>query len=154
MSGPLQEERDYGRIRRMSNLVGTPSDEIPAVLATGGCNVKDIFVSMSSRHPEGKDADHLRWHTFDHRPEQYRLASIRASLRLVSTPQCRTARAVSKAQYDAVDHVMTYFFTDSRGFGEFNDLAAALGPVGGSPVCCPSSSAGCIAWRAWRLHHE
>ena len=36
--------------------------------------------------PTGRDAEYLRWHTLDHRPEQHRLAGVRASLRLVSTP--------------------------------------------------------------------
>jgi hypothetical protein len=110
----------------MGALAGTPSDDIPGVLATGRSGVTNMFVSMSARHPEGRDAEYLRWHCFDHRPEQYRLASIRGSLRLVSTPECRGARAACDARYDAVDHVMTYFFTDLAALEPFNDLAVAL----------------------------
>ena len=120
-----------------SFLEGTPSDEVPEVLATGRCDVTNIFVSMSARHPEGGDADYLRWHCFDHRPEQYRLASLRGSLRLVSTPACRAARAVSHARFEAVDHVMTYLFADLAGLKPFNDLAVALGGAGRIPYLLP-----------------
>ena len=82
---------------------------------------------MARRHPEGHDAEYLRWHTLDHRPEQHRLHSVRASLRLVSTPACRAARAAGDEHFDAVDHVMTYFFTDQSGLASFNELSEALG---------------------------
>jgi len=107
-------------------LPGTPSDEMPDVLATGGGDVTTLFVSMATRHPDGADADYLRWHTLDHRPEQHRLSEVRASLRLVSTPACRTARAAGHDRFDAIDHVMTYFFTDPSGMTGFLDLAKAL----------------------------
>ena len=121
----------------MTALVGTPSDDVPEILATGQCPVANIFVSMSARHPEGRDADYLRWHCFDHRPEQYRLASLRGSIRLVSTPECRAARAISDARFDAVDHVMTYLFSEINGLKPFNDLAGALGGAGRIPYLLP-----------------
>ena len=108
-------------------LPGTPSDQLPAVLASGASDVAYLFVSMSARDPNGRDADYLEWHSLDHRPEQYRVAGIRHSLRLVSTPDCRAARACSSGPYDAVDHVMTYFFTADAAFEQFNALSAALG---------------------------
>src|SRR5690242_5183409 len=82
---------------------------------------------MARRHPEGRDAEYLHWHTLDHRTEQHRLAGVRASLRLVSTPECRAARAFSAGDFDAIDHVMTYFFTDQSGLTPFLRLSAALG---------------------------
>jgi hypothetical protein len=82
---------------------------------------------MATRHPDGTDAEYLRWHTLDHRPEQHRLSAVRASLRLVSTPQCRAARASDDERFDAIDHVMTYFFTDRSGLKGFNELSTALG---------------------------
>jgi hypothetical protein len=109
---------------------GTPSDEVAAVLAEGRGDVGTLFVSMATRHPDGADADYLRWHTLDHRPEQHRLSAVRASLRLVSTPACRSARAVSTGPYDAIDHVMTYFFTDTGGMEPFLALSKALGDAG------------------------
>jgi len=107
-------------------LPGTPSDQITEVLATGRGDVTTLFVSMARRHPDGADAEYLRWHTLDHRPEQHRLSAVRASLRLVSTPACRSARATSRDPYDDIDHVMTYFFTDQNGMTGFLDLAKAL----------------------------
>ena len=64
------------------DLPGTPSDEVEGVLATGRGDITTLFVSMATRHPDGADAEYLRWHTLDHRPEQHRLSAVRASLRL------------------------------------------------------------------------
>jgi hypothetical protein len=111
----------------MAPLHGTPSDDLPDVLATGSNDVRLLFVSMSAREPDGRDAEYLEWHALDHRPEQYRLTGIRHSLRLVSTPACRAARAASDARYDAVDHVMTYLFADAAALEPFTALGAALG---------------------------
>jgi hypothetical protein len=121
----------------MAKLVGTPSDEVAGVLATGRTDVAAIFVSMSARHPEGRDSEYLEWHTLDHRPEQYRLAALRGSLRVVSTPECRAARAASDERYDAVDHVMTYLFADLAGLEPFRALGAALGDAGRVPYLLP-----------------
>jgi hypothetical protein len=121
-------------------LPGTASDELPAVLATGQTDVRMIFLSMSAREPDGRDAEYLEWHSLDHRPEQYRIAGIRHSIRVVSTPACRAARAFSDAAYDAVDHVMTYFFAEQAAFDQFNALSAALGGAR-RPFRLPSISA-------------
>ena len=72
-------------------LPGTPSDEVAGVLSAGRGDITTIFVSMATRHPDGADAEYLRWHTMDHRPEQHRLSTVRASVRLVSTWLCRPA---------------------------------------------------------------
>lgn len=125
-----------------SPLPGTPSDDVQEVLDTGRCVVSTIFVSMCTRHPEGRDADYLHWHTFDHRPEQYRIESIRGSVRLVSTPECRAARAASDGRYDTVDHVMTYFFSDVVGLKPFNDLAVGLRIAERIPELLPSVERG------------
>ncbi len=114
-------------------LVGTPSDEVPAILATGRSDITTLYVSMSTRHDKGYDADYLRWHSLDHRPEQQRLASIRTSIRLVSTPACRESRAAGTPELAAVDHVMIYFFAGQQGLQEFYDLAVALNQAGRSP---------------------
>ncbi len=109
------------------DLRGTASDELPEVLATGATDVRMIFVSMAAREPNGRDADYLQWHSLDHRPEQYRLAGLRHSLRLVSTPACRAARAFSASPHEAIDHVMTYFFADGAALDQFAALSSALG---------------------------
>ncbi|MGB8506744.1 hypothetical protein [Mycobacterium sp.] len=111
-------------------LGGTPSDEVGEILDAGRGDISILFVSMATRHPDGLDTEYLRWHTLDHRPEQHRLSAVRASLRVVSTPACRAARAVSSGRFDAVDHVMTYFFTYVGGLKPFNELSTALGDAG------------------------
>ena len=122
----------------MAPLVGTPSDQLPDVLATGSTDVRFAFISMSAREPDGRDAEYLEWHSLDHRPEQHRLAGLRQSLRIVSTPACRAARAASVTEYDAVDHVMTYLFNDVEALLGFNDLGAALAAGGRMPLRLPT----------------
>jgi hypothetical protein len=107
-------------------LSGTASDELPLVLAAGATDIEMIFTSMSAREPNGRDAQYLEWHSLDHRPEQYRIAGLRHSVRLVSTPACRAARAFSDARYSAVDHVMTYFFAAAAALDQFRALSIAL----------------------------
>ena len=121
----------------MSALVGTPSDASPAVVATGRTDVTTIFTSFSERHPEGLDADYLEWHSLDHRPEQQRLTMLRTSFRLVSTPACRAARAVSEERFDATDHLMTYLFTGLEAMDDFNALSVALREAGRAPYLLP-----------------
>ena len=124
---------------------GTPSKDLPEVLATGKSDADFIFLSLSGRDPTGRDADYIAWHSLDHRPEQYRLAGIRNTMRLVSTPEARAARAANAAPYDAVDHIMTYQFADTSAMPAFNELGAALDrggrmwaapkpPIGGRPL--------------------
>lgn len=124
--------------QRYPELIGTPSDAVPAILAEGGSGIGTLFVSMSTRHPDGADAHYLRWHTLDHRPEQHRLAGVRASLRVVSTPACRAARAASSERFDAVDHVMTYFFANLDGLDGFGALSKALAGAGRTPFVLPA----------------
>jgi hypothetical protein len=126
-------------------LLGTPSDEVDGVLAAGRGDISTLFVSMARRHPDGRDAEYLRWHTLDHRPEQHRLRGVRASLRLVSTPECRAARAYSDEQFDEIDHVMTYFFTDQSGLTAFLDLSSALGAADRKLVLLPPVQRGVYA---------
>lgn len=121
---------------------GTPTDELPEVLATGTIDVGTVFVSMSARDADGRDAEYIAWHSLDHRPEQYRLTGIRHSQRLVSTPECRAARAVSTPRFDAVDHVMTYFFADPAPLPSFAALGGALGRGGRMPMRLPSVELG------------
>jgi len=123
----------------MMNLAGAPSDQLPDVLATGSTDVGHAFISLSEREPDGRDAEYIEWHSLDHRPEQYRLAELRDSLRLVSTPECRAARAASEPQYDAVDHVMTYLFSDLAVLPGFSALGAALNAGGRMPLRLPSA---------------
>lgn len=122
-------------------LSGTPSDQLPDVLASGRTDVSSVFVSMTAREAGGRDADYLQWHSLDHRPEQYRLKGIRHSLRLVSTPACRAARLASSGNYDAIDHVMTYFFSADAALEQFGVLSRALSGER-RPFRLPTVSAG------------
>lgn len=118
-------------------LAGTASDECPAVLATGRSDVTTIYASLSKRHPEGLDASYLEWHSLDHRPEQHRLPQLRASFRMVSTPECRSTRAASDERYDEADHLQTYFFAGLSAMEGFRDLNGALHAAGRSPYLLP-----------------
>jgi len=111
-------------------LEGIPSDRLPDVLAVGRGDIQYAFISMATRHPEGRDAAYLEWHSLDHRPELHRLPEVRASLRLVSTPACRAARAATEASFDKVDHVMTYQFAATDAPPGMGSLGAALGRGG------------------------
>jgi hypothetical protein len=108
------------------------------MLATGRTDITTVYVSMSARHPDGRDADYLEWHSLDHRPEQHRLAGLRASFRVVSTAACRAARAAHDERYDAVDHVMTYLFTGEEALPAFNELNLAMAEVGRTPYLLPT----------------
>jgi hypothetical protein len=117
---------------------GTPSDQCPPVLATGRTDADFAFISMSSRDPDGRDAEYIEWHTLDHRPEQYRIAGIRNSLRLVLTPACRAARAAEAPPFDQLDHVQTYQFASQAAMPMFTELGAALDRAGRMPHRLPS----------------
>ncbi len=121
----------------MMELPGTRSDDLPAVLATGKTDALIAFVSMSAREPEGRDAEYIEWHSLDHRPEQYRLSGLRGSLRVVSTPACRAARAASTARFDPVDHVMVYLFSGAPCLASFVALGGALAAGGRMPLRLP-----------------
>jgi hypothetical protein len=65
---------------------------------------------------------------------------------LVSTPECRAARAASDARFDATDHVMNYFFSDPSGLKPFHDLGRELGKVGRIPELLPPVERGVYAF--------
>src|SRR5262249_60602719 len=109
----------------MPALAGTPSDDVPEILATGRTDVTAIFVSMSSRHPEGRDADYLAWHSLDHRPEQYRLAGLAASPRGAFTPPWRAARAGGPARVAARAPALCLLFAAAAGPPAFRPARAA-----------------------------
>ena len=116
--------------RLAAELLGTPSDELPGVLAVGDGDVTAVFVSLSARDPDGRDAEYLEWHTLDHRAEQYRLDGLRGSLRFVSTPECRSVRAAADSRYEATDHVMVYLFADQAPMDAFYGLGEELFKAG------------------------
>ena len=94
---------------------------------------------MSARSPEGRDAEYIEWHALDHLPEQYRITGMRAGTRWASTPECRSARAVSGSALDAVDHVVMYLFGDpvDAALDDFFALGAQLRGAGRMPLSLP-----------------
>jgi hypothetical protein len=126
----------------MAALEGTPSDEAPAILATGRSDVTTLYTSFSARSPLGEDAAYNQWHTLDHRPEQQRLSELRTSCRLVSTPACRAERAVSHERFDETDHITTYFFRDLGAMESFYALSMALEEAGRNPPPLPTVERG------------
>jgi hypothetical protein len=129
-----------------------PSDRVPGVLDAGRGDVGAAVVSMSRRAADGNDAAYLRWHLFDHLPEQYRLVGVRNGTRWFSTRACREARAASDEPFDAVDHVVTYLFgaPDDAGLrvglDRFFDLGKTLHDAGRMPLALPRVQVG--GWRA------
>src|SRR5262245_35790946 len=123
----------------MPELAGTPSDDVPEILATGRSDLTTVFLSMTARHPEGRDGDYIAWHCLDHQPELKRLGSLRTSIRLVSTPACRAVRAAGEPPYDGVDHVMAYLMASDTdaALEEFRVLNHALLAVGRTPYLLP-----------------
>lgn len=111
---------------QVPGLPGMPSDELAGVLALGDGDVTAVFVSLSARHPDGRDAEYLEWHTLDHRAEQHRLPGLRGSLRFVSTPEYRSARAAGDSRYEAADYVMVYLFADQGPMDAFYGLGVEL----------------------------
>jgi hypothetical protein len=65
------------------------------------------------------------------------MAQLRASFRMVSTPECRVARAASDARCDEADHLQSYFFTDLSAIESFNELSVALRNAGRAPYLLP-----------------
>ena len=118
---------------------GCPSDDEPRIRATGQGDVVASVVSMSQRHPEGRDAEYLEWHLLDHLPEQYRLPGLRSGTRWVSTPACRAARLASQGPFDDVDHIVQYLFAEpvAEAFDGFFALGAALRRAGRMPIGLP-----------------
>jgi hypothetical protein len=124
--------------------VPSPSDAEPTIAAHGDGDVAASVVSMSERHPEGRDAAYLDWHVHDHLPEQYRLHGLRFGQRWVSTPGCRGARLVSEPPFDAVDHVVQYLFAEpvDEALDRFFPLGGALRKIGRMPVLLPRVQVG------------
>ena len=124
--------------RFAAELRGTPSDELPGVLALGDGEVTAVFVSLSARHLENRDAEYLEWHTLDHRPEQHRLPGLRGSMRFVSTPECRSVRPAADSRYEATDHVMVYLFADQAPMDAFYGLGEELFKAGRMQLRLPA----------------
>ena len=116
--------------------VQRPSDDDEAVSATGSGDTAYAVLSMSERLLDGDDTDYLCWHALDHMPEQYRIIGLRGAQRWVSTPECRSARAVSAEDFDSVDHIVNYLFAEpiEPAIEAFFELGATLRAAGRMPA--------------------
>jgi hypothetical protein len=118
---------------------GRATDTEASILAAGAGDVTTAFLGLSTRSETGQDADYIRWHLFDHVPEQARLPGVRNFQRWVSTPECRAARRAQAEPFDRVDHAVQYLFAEPApaNLQAFMDLGAALGAAGRQPLSVP-----------------
>jgi hypothetical protein len=123
---------------------GTPTDRDPRIVAAGNCDVTIAQVNLGARSPTGEDAEYIRWHQFDHVPEQFRIQQIRNGQRWVSTPACRAARRAQTEPFDRVDHVVQYLFAEpvGEGLAAFAALSRALIEAGRQPKVVPRVQVG------------
>jgi hypothetical protein len=145
MSGFDAQGRTRGEAGFLSP--GQPTDQAPRILAVGNGGVTTAVVVLSSRSATGGDADYIRWHQFDHVPEQFRIPAIRNGQRWVSTPACRAARRAQAAPFDQVDHVVQYLFSEPAvpSLKAFMELGAALTAAGRQPAGVPRVQVGAHA---------
>ena len=123
---------------------GRASDTEAGILDAGRGSVTAAMLSMSARSETGQDADYIKWHQFDHAPEQFRIDGVRNSQRWVSTPACRAARRAQAAPFDRVDHVAQYLFAEPvpETVRAFMALGPALTAAGRQPLSVPRVQSG------------
>jgi hypothetical protein len=107
---------------------GGASDESAGVQASGTGDAAAAVLVFFGAVEMGSPADWLRWHMFDHGPEQFRIAGLRNGQRWVSTPACRAARLVAAEPFDRADYVVQYLFAEPapQSVKAFSELGTAL----------------------------
>jgi hypothetical protein len=107
---------------------GGASDESAGVQASGAGDATAAVLVFFGAVEMGSPADWLRWHMFDHGPEQHRVSGIRNGQRWVSTPACRAARLVAAEPFDRADYVVQYLFAEpvTQATRVFSELGTAL----------------------------
>lgn len=100
-------------------------------------DVRLCVLSLSARSPVGDDAAYIEWHSLDHLPEQYGLASMVLGQRWVSTASARAARAPGDGSLEAADHAVQYLFSDADSLEDFFALGAQLRAAGRMPLRLP-----------------
>ena len=113
-------------------FAGRASDGDAGIEAAGLGDATTAALVFMGRSEDGRDVDVLRWHLFDHIPEQFRVPGVRNGQRWVSTPECRAARFAPSAPYDAADYVVQYLFAEPapQAVAAFAQLGKALGRAG------------------------
>jgi hypothetical protein len=114
---------------------GRPSDGDPDVLAAGTGDATTALLVFAAKSETGTDAEHIRWHQFEHMPEQFRITGVCNGQRWVSTPACRAARFCESPPFDRADHVVQYLFAEPapQVIRTFAGLGAALEAAGRRP---------------------
>jgi hypothetical protein len=124
---------------------GAASDGDEGVEATGRGDVTSAVMVFMGRAEDGRDLDVVRWHLFDHVPEQFRVPGVRNGQRWVSTPECRAVRFAKGAPFDVTDYVVQYLFAEPapQNVAAFTELGKALGKAKRFPgIRTPSHLAG------------
>ena len=86
------------------------------------------FFSFTEVTDPAEHRSYNEWHQLDHLPEQFPLAGIAYGQRWVSTPACRSARAVSAPELDPIHYVTCYLMAEpiEETIDEFFALGAEL----------------------------
>jgi len=107
---------------------GRASDGDEGIEAIGAGDATTAVVTFLGRSEDGRDVETLRWHLFDHMPEQFRVPGLRNGQRWVSTPECRAARYAA-APFETADYVVQYLFAEPapQAVAAFAGLGKALG---------------------------
>lgn len=118
---------------------GVGSDDDAAIRAIGPSDAGAGFFGFYGRHAEGRDAEYIRWHVFDHLPEQFRVPGLRHGQRWVATPACRAARRAQEPPFDQVVHTHYYLFAEpaAESIQVFTALGAALDAARRRPFHVP-----------------
>ena len=134
MSAPENAATDEADAR--FRFPGRASDGEAAILATGTGDATTALLVFSTKCERGQDVDWMRWHVFDHQPEQYRVPGVRNGQRWVSTPECRAARLLETAPFDRTDYVVQYLFAEPapESVKSFANLGQALGAAERRPA--------------------
>jgi hypothetical protein len=90
--------------------------------------IKVGFFSFTEITDPNEHRSYNEWHMLDHMPEQFPLDGIAWGQRWVSTPACRTARAVSGPRLDPIHYVTLYLVAEpvARTLDEFMQLGRDL----------------------------
>lgn len=123
---------------------GRATDTDASILSAGAGDATTVYLGFSARSETGQDLDYIRWHLYDHVPEQPRMPGIRNFHRWVSTPACRAARRAQEAPFDKVDHAVQYLFAEPaiETLQTFMELGGSLSAAGRQPFTLPRIQSG------------
>lgn len=123
---------------------GRATDADASILAAGAGDATAAYLGFSARSETAQDAEYIRWHLYDHVPEQPRIPGVRNGQRWVSTPDCRAARRAQDAPFDQVDHAVQYLFAEPaiETMRTFMDLGRSLAAAGRQPLSLPRVQSG------------